>query len=77
MNAWFVAFYHYTEGLMAFALNLSINHFSYIFIFAFCTFVKLTHRGTLSKSPEIMREVVSLLSSRTSQGGLPFLSRAL
>ena len=50
MNTGFVAFYHHTEVLMAFALNLRIDHFSWVFIFAFCMFVKFTHSGTLSKS---------------------------
>lgn len=36
-------------------------------------FIEFTHRGKLSKSPEIMREVVSVLSNRTSQGELAAL----
>ena len=50
MNTGLLAFYHYTEVLMAFALNLRIDHFSWVFVFAFCTFVKFTQRGTLSES---------------------------
>ena len=52
---------------------LGLIIFSWVFVFAFCMFIEFTHRGKLSKSPEIMREVVSVLSNRTSQGELAAL----
>lgn len=60
---------------MAFALNLRMDLFSYIFIFAFRTFLKITHTDTLTKSPAIVKEAVQCPCSRISQQGLPSLSR--